>query len=198
MRALDIRLFRDVNHFAIRSPALHEIGRLCASWLVLGVLLVCIGTAWLRGRQRPDAPTAVASSLWALVAPLLAVLADRPLSEAIGRLRPYQALSSVEVLLGRPHSPGLPNLALAAAGAVAGALWASDRRVAAAAGLAALVLAGGQVYVGLAYPGDVAAGLALGLVGAAGLRPVGLRVLSWLTVKIERSPLHLVVAAHRA
>lgn len=198
MRSLDVRLFRDVNHWAARTPALHGTGVAAATWAPFVVAILAVGAAWLRGRRRPDAPQAVAGCLWAVLAALVAAAVDRPLAGVLGRARPYQALAGVEVLVGRTHSPGFPSLPAAVAAAVAVALWSVDRAWAAAASAAALVLAAARVYAGAAYPTDALAGLGLGTVLALALRPPAMLVLGWLTAKIERSPLHLVVAAHRA
>lgn len=198
MRALDARLYLDVNRWAVRTGDLHGLGRACASWVPLALAAACLVAAWLRARRREDAPMAVASSLWALAAALVAAAVDRAVAGAIGRARPYESLRAVEVLVERVRSPDLPNVATAVVAAAAASLWLSDRPSALVASLAAVLTGAAQVYVGAAYPGDAAAGLALGAVLAVALRPVGILVLRWLTVKIERSPLHLIVAAHRA
>lgn len=197
MRSLDVRLFRDVNGWAAHSSVLHGVGRAAAGWLALATLAACLLTAWSRGRRRPDAPVAVASVLWALVAGAVALTVAQAAAAAIDRSLPYHALDHVELLVSRGTGGGLPSAAAAGAGALAAALWLSDRAVAAVAGGTALIAGLAQVYVGARFPGDVAAGLVLGAVLAVAARPLGLRVLSWLTVKVERSPLHLVVAAHR-
>ena len=197
MAGLDSRLYRDVNHLARHSPALHGITEAWYVWLGVALLGVCVAGAWWRARFRPDAPTAVAASLWAAAAAAVAVAVAQPIVHAVGRARPYTALPGVEVLVGRSHSFSLPSVHAAVAGAVIGALWWSDRPAAAAATVTGGVLGWACVYVGVSYPGDVVAGLAGGAVLAAALRPVGMLVLTWLATKVERSPLHLIIAVHR-
>jgi membrane-associated phospholipid phosphatase len=80
---------------------------------------------------------------------------------------------------------------------VAAGLWVTDRALAPVALAGALVLSFSLVYVGVQYPSDQLVGLLIGAVVALGLRPAGTAVLRWLAVRVERSPLHLLVAAHR-
>lgn len=197
MRGIDVHLYRDVNRLAVHSGALHGLARAAAGWLVVLVLALCLLAAWQLARRRPDAPVAVASALWALAAALVSDAVARAVAAAVGRARPYDLVPHAEVLVSRTHLAGFPAAGAAAAAAVAGALWRSEAGPAAAATVAALCLGFAQVYAGALYPGDVLTGYALGVLVALALRPLGLRVLSWLTVKVERSPLHLIVAAHR-
>jgi undecaprenyl-diphosphatase len=193
----DVHLYRDVNRLALDSSVLHGLAQAASGWLAVLLLALCVLAAWYRGRQRADAPVAVASALWAPASAVVADAVARALAAGIDRARPYHLLAHAEVLVARTHTPGFPAAGAAAAAAVAAALWRSDAGPAVAATAAALILGFAQVYAGALYPGDVIAGYALGVVIALALRPLGLPVLSWLTVKIERSPLHLAVAAHR-
>lgn len=197
MGAADSTLFRDVNRVAVHTGWLHGFMAAWAVWLGLSVLGLCVAVAWWRGRNLAAAPRVVSSAAWAAGAGAVAMTVSQAISDAIGRTRPFHALHGVVVLVGRPGSFSLPGWQAALAGAVVAALWLTDRRVAVVALAAALVLAFSQVYVGVEYPADQAAGLLIGAVLALGLRPAGTAVLRWLAVKVERSPLHLLVAAHR-
>ena len=197
MRGLDVRLYRDVNRWVVQTSYLHGLSRAAAGWLAFALLAACLALAWYRGRRRSDAPVAVASVLWAVAAAAVAMGVARAVAAAVGRVHPYQVVAHAEVLVARVHGSGFPAAAAAGAGAVATALWFSDPAVGGVASVIAVVLAAAGVYVGALFPGDVASGLVLGAVVAVALRPLGLRLLSWVTVKVERSPLHLVVAAHR-
>lgn len=197
MQGLDVHLYRDVNRLAVHTGALHGVARAAAGWLAVLALALCLLAAWRRARQRPDAPVAVASALWALASALVADAVARAVAAGIGRARPYDVVHSAEVLVSHTHLSAFPGAGSAAAAAVAAALWRSEKVPAAAATATSLILGFAQVYVGALFPGDVLAGYGLGVLIALALRPLGVRVLSWLTVKVERSPLHLVVAAHR-
>lgn len=197
MGAADRSLFRDVNRLAAHTGWLHGFMAACAGWLALTVLAGCVALAWWRGRARASAPTAVSSAAWAAVAGVVAYVVSQPVSDAIGRSRPWHAFPGALVLVGRPGSASLPGFLAALAGAVVAGLWLSDRRVGGAALVAAVVLAFAQVYVGVHYPADEVSGLLIGAVLAIGLRPAGMSLLRWVAIKVERSPLHLLVAAHR-
>ena len=197
MQGFDVHLYRDVNRLAVHTGALHGVVRAAAGWLAVLALALCLLAAWRRARRRPDAPVAVASALWALAAALISDAVARALAAGIDRARPYALVPHAEVLVARTHLAAFPGAGAAAAAAVTAALWRSERVPASVATAAALILGLAQVYVGALFPGDVVTGYALGVAVALALRPLGMRVLCWLTVKVERSPLHLVVAAHR-
>lgn len=201
MSALDARLYEDVNGLARHSSALHGLGSAWFAWLGFVVLAASAGWGWWKARFRPDAPDAVAASVWALTSAGVGVLVAQPMVSALGRVPPYRS-HPAEVLGGvPPGSPSFPSLHAVVAGAVVAGLWWAGtwaRGPAVGATVTGLVLAFACVYTGRSYPGDVLAGLALGGLVAALGRPLGLRVLSWVALKVERSPLHLVVAAHRA
>ena len=197
MGAADSTLVRDVNRVAVHTGWLHGLMTAWAGWLGLTVLGLCVAAAWWRGRNLAAAPRAVSSAAWAAGAGAVAMTVSQAVSDAIGRPRPFQALHGVLVLVGRPGSFSLPSWQAGLAGAVVAALWLTDRRTAGLALVGAVVLSFSQVYVGVQYPADEVVGLLIGAVLAVGLRPAGTAVLRWVAVKVERSPLHLLVAAHR-
>ena len=197
MGAADSTLFRDVNRVAVHTGWLHGFMAVWADWLGLSVLGLCVAVAWWRGRNAATAPRAVSSAAWAAAAGAVAMTVSGPVSDAIGRARPFQAMHGVLVLVNRPDSFSLPSYRAALAGAVVVALWFTDHPAALVAGATAVVLAFSEVYVGVQYPADEVVGLLVGGVLAVGLRPAGTAVLRWVAVKVERSPLHLLVAAHR-
>lgn len=171
MGAADSTLFRDVNRVAVHTGWLHGFMAAWAVWLGFTVLGLCVAAAWWRGRNLAAAPRAVSSAAWAAGAGAVAMT-------VIGAL-------------------SLPGWQAALAGAVVAGLWLTDRAVARVALAGALVMSFSLVYVGRQYPSDQVVGLLIGAVLALGLRPAGTAVLRWLAVKVERSPLHLLVAAHR-
>ena len=197
MSSLDARLYRDVNHLARHSPALHGITEAWYGWVGVALLFGCVLAAWWRARFRSDAPTAVASSLWSVGAAAVGLAVAQPIVHAIGRPRPFTAWPEAEMLVARSHSFSMPSVHAVVAGAVIGALWRSDLPAAGAATLVGLVLGWACVYVGASYPGDVVVGLVGGAALAVALRPLGMTLLTWMATKVERSPLHLVIAAHR-
>ncbi|HET6811523.1 MAG TPA: hypothetical protein VFH50_10990 [Acidimicrobiales bacterium] len=171
MGAADSTLFRDVNRVALHTGWLHGFMTAWAVGLGFAVLGLCVAAAWWRGRNLAAAPRAVSSAAWAAGAGAVAMTVSGALS--------------------------LPGWQAALAGAVVAGLWLTDRVLARVALGAALVLAFSLVYTGAQYPSDQVVGLLIGAGLALGLRPAGTAVLRWLAIKVERSPLHLLVAAHR-
>lgn len=186
MTSFDKRLYLDVNRFAERTAWAHGVVRLWESWLgllVLGLLLLVALWRARGGIYGGGEPDRVADVLWAAIAGGLAALVALPVAHAVGRVRPYAALHRhVEVLVGRTGGFGFPSGRAALAGAVLlGVLLARDRIVGPIAALAGLLLAASEVYVGVAYPGDVLGGLVLGILVVLLVRPPALGLLRTFT-----------------
>ncbi len=180
---MDSDLFRAVNDLAKDTPWLHGIARFYASTAgpALLALLVLAAVAWSRRRET----SVLAASVWAGLAPLVAVALNQPLVHAFNRARPFTALDHVLVLSHRSADGGMPSDHGTLAGAVLGALFLVDRRFGWAATVVGVTLAASRVYVGAHYPADVLAGLALGALVA---------VLGWLLI---RTPMTAAVSRLR-
>jgi membrane-associated phospholipid phosphatase len=184
--SFDTRLYLDVNNFAERTAWVHGVMRAYYSWAGL-LLLALVGLVALwraRGGLYGGGVTdRVADVLWAGLASALAALIAQPLAHIVGRERPYRAITQrVEVLVARSGGFGLPSGRAALAGALLlGVLLARDRLMSAIAILAGLLFALAGVYVGVSYPGDVLAGLLLGVLVVAGLRPPALGLIRTFT-----------------
>ncbi len=125
-------------------------------WIVLCLLLLCF-------------PKTRRAGFWGLIAMLLGLLCTNVvLKHLVGRPRPYTAVEGLVPLLlsGDPNSfpSGHTCAAFAAAGVWARAL---PRRWMGVTGLVLAALMGfSRLYVGVHYPTDVLAGLAVGLLCA--------------------------------
>jgi membrane-associated phospholipid phosphatase len=167
---LDSSLYRSINRFQINTPWLHGVFAAVAGYGIVffGVVLLA---AWWIGRQTDDRH-AVALTIWSGAAALIAVEIGQLIGGAVNRARPYAAMPASHALTARTTDFSFPSDHSTAAGAIAvGLLLAARpgraRLIAWITVAAALTLAFSRVYVGVHYPGDVLAGLALGAVVTA-------------------------------
>lgn len=177
-RQIDSGLVERVNRFARATPWLHGPAQAYAAYgVVLFAALLLAG--WWVSRPRSDAT--LAASVWAGAAGLLAVAVNQLLVSFFAEARPYAANPSLLVLADRTSDPSFPSDHAMLVGAVAAGLWFVDRRIAAIATAAALLMAAARVYTAAHYPHDVVWGL---LIGAT------IAVLGWMAL---RRPLTAVV-----
>lgn len=179
---LNARLFLDVNEFSRDTGWLHSVATayITVALVALAALVlfgVALARSWSDGR--------LAAAVWAGLAGPVAVALNQPLVHAFHERRPFVSLSHVLVLTHRSADGGLPSDHATLAGAVLAALYLVDRRLAVVATVVGVLLAADRVYVGVHYPGDVMAGLAVGAVVA---------LVGWLVV---RRPLTALVARLR-
>lgn len=165
---MDTTLYQDINHFATHTDWLHGFMKLYASDGV-GIFALLVLVGWWLARYRPNAPRAVAASVWAAIGTLVAVGLNQPLVNAVQRARPYSVLPHAEVLISRSHDYSFPSDHAVTAGAAVAGLWIiaqygpkASRWLAVVGTILALLLAFSRVYVGAHYPGDVTAGLLYG------------------------------------
>jgi undecaprenyl-diphosphatase len=188
--------FRVVNDFARQTGWLHGFFTFFATYGIgLFVVLLLAGWWWSR---RGGSSISLARLLWAPIAALLAVAINQPIVAAVHEKRPFVALPHVLTLVHHAANAGFPSDHATACGALGAGLLVASRRVGWPAVLVALLVAFSRVYVGVHYPGDVLAGLALG----AAVALIGLRPATWLlqrfTDVIGRSRLAPLVRAEPA
>lgn len=171
------QLFQLVNDFSRATPWLHG---LAAAFAVYGVVL--FGALLLAGvwSSRHAPSRTLAAAVWAGAGVLVAVAANQPLSTFVAERRPYAGHPAVLVLIDRTTDWSFPSDHSVMAGAAAAGLLALTRlhprlrHIATVAIAAAVLMAATRVYVGVHYPLDVAAGLAVGAAVSA---------LGWLVVR---------------
>jgi membrane-associated phospholipid phosphatase len=165
--------FLELNRFARKTPALHgfmsyyaerALSPLGAGLLAVAAFVLC-GLVFARHKA-----TGVAGATWAVLGGGITFGLCRLLVPLLGQPHPYQSLAHLELLVPRAAGYSLPDTRTAVAAAVAVGLVLGRRHwVGVGALLATLLLAFARVYVGAAFPADVAAGLGLGAaVGLAG------------------------------
>ena len=168
---MDNSLFRWINRLANRTGWAHGFFTAYAKYRIV-LFAVLLVAAYLDGRQHDDL-RAVAGSVWAAGAALVALGIGQLIGGAIDRARPYEAMTGVHLLVDKTTDFSFPSDHATAAGAVAVGLLITTRRWGIVATVLAIVMAFTRVYVGAHYPGDVIAGLALGgAIAAAGIVPV--------------------------
>lgn len=191
----DLHDFRTVNDFAQETSWLHGVMVFIAKDGIVFFALALLVGWWLARRSR--SPRGVALAVWGALAALVAVAVAQPISHTVDERRPFQVAALHPLtLIHHSSDPGFPSDHATAAGAVAAALFFVSWRLGLITALAAVLLAFSRVYVGVHFPQDVAAGLALGaavaVAGALALGPLLTRMAQLLT----RTPLRpLVVAA---
>ncbi|TRW88312.1 phosphatase PAP2 family protein [Mycolicibacterium sp. 018/SC-01/001] len=195
MNTLDHSLFLHINDFARSTGWLHPV---VVGWATYGIAIfaVLMLLGWWRARRRDD-PTAMAAALWAPLATVIAVTLNQPVAALVAEPRPYTSLPGILVLAHQSTDPSFPSDHAVAAGAAAVSLFVVDLAIGSIAAVAAVLMAFARVYIAAHYPGDVVAGLALGiavaLVGWALVR----RPLVTLVERLRQSRLHTLTSAHR-
>ena len=191
MMSGDSHDFRVVNDFARDTAWLHGFMEFVAKdgIFLLGLALLA---GWWLGR-RADSPRRVAFAVWSALAALIAVALVQPISSAADEQRPFVALPHVLQLISHANDAGFPSDHATAAGAIAAGLFFVSWRLGAVTTLWALIVAFSRVYVGVHFPQDVAAGLALGavvaVIGAFLIVPIMTRIADWLT----KTPLRVLI-----
>lgn len=187
--------FRDVNDFAKDTSWLHGVMSNYATYgVVLFGLLLVVGFLWARSRSDLSG---VAAALWAAVGMGIAVALNQLIVHAADEPRPFASMSNVLLLVHHANDPGFTSDHSVMAGAVAAGLFFVRKVLGWITAAAAVLIAFARVYVGVHFPQDVLAGLALGVVvvvaGWLLVRPVLMRLLQGL----ERSPLRWAVSGHQ-
>ena len=199
---MDKNWYLDVNRLARLTSWAHgfmtayverALAPVGAGLLVLAALVLA---AWLSARRAPEHMAAV---VWCAVGAMVALGLAQVLVQLLARLRPYEVLRHVEVLIprGPAHSYALPNSHAAIAGAVVcGLVLARRWRLTIVALVATLLLLFASVYVGANYPSDVVAGAGLGAVVEIALWPLGSWVLGPVVASLAGGPFEWVVASN--
>ncbi len=134
----------------------------------------------------------------ALAAAGLGLLINQAIGQLWFRDRPYTAHPHATLLLAHPsHDPSFPSDHATAAFAIAFAVCFFSRRVGALFLLAAVLVGVSRILMGLHYPGDVAAGAAIGLFSAVVVAKLGRRYIELIVRQLSRLSDPLVATATR-
>ncbi len=186
---MDTSLYRSINAFAVHTAWAHSFMKFAAVYGV-GIFALLVLTGWWYARFSTDAIHSVAAIGWAAIATVLAVGVNQPIVNAVARPRPFLKVPGAEVLVARSSDYSFPSDHAVAAGAATMGLWIAAaygpralRWLAGISTVLALFIAFARVYVGVHYPGDVAAGLVVG----AAVTTIGWLLLRRVGVAIARA-----------
>jgi undecaprenyl-diphosphatase len=196
---MDAALYRSLNRLAARTTWAHSFFTAMAKYgIVLFAAALVVG--WFLAR-RADSSDGVIVVIWTGCAALIALGIGQIVGNAVDRARPYTAMPASHVLIARSSDFSFPSDHATAAGAVGvGLVLAGMRYGSSVLGLAtsclAVLLALSRVYVGVHYPGDVLAGLALGATVAAAGVPIGLLLLRPVVRWLDHTPARTLITRH--
>jgi membrane-associated phospholipid phosphatase len=175
--------FNVVRHFANSTSWLHGFMEFMAKYGIV-FLAVALLVGWWIGR-RDNSPRQVAIAVWSALAALVALALVQPISNAAAEQRPFVNHPEVHRLIAHSADFGFPSDHATGAGAIAAGLLFLSWRLGLVTTLVAALIAFSRVYVGVHFPQDVLAGLALGAVvailGVFVLVPLLTRILERLT-----------------
>ncbi|MFF5565481.1 phosphatase PAP2 family protein [Streptomyces sp. NPDC012623] len=199
-RWFDDGLYTSVTELAHRSPG--PLNTAVSVWSAYGLALFGLLLAAVWWRARPPASGSrdaegPARALLALTAPVVVLAAfavNSALKSLLREQRPCRTLHLVTVeACPAPGDWSLPSNHAVIAASAATVLFFTDRRLAALAVPAALLMAASRVWVGAHYPHDVVVGL---LVGALVSWPlmIAARRTAPLAGRLRETPLRPLVA----
>ncbi|WP_369272665.1 phosphatase PAP2 family protein [Streptomyces sp. R11] len=169
----DAELYRDITDFAHDTPT--WVQHTAEIWTEAGLLLfgALFVTGWWRARR--DTTRAFAIAVLAPLATAVAYVCSELLKSAVMQERPCRAVPDATTSLAACPPPGdwsFPSNHATIAGAAAVTVALTGQALLWLTAPLALLMAFSRVFVGVHYPHDVAAGLALGaVVAVAAVRP---------------------------
>jgi len=185
MAALDWSLFHFLNGLLRGDdPAQDVVEQFTSASLPAFAVATCLLWFFARPGGSLRLKLATASALTAAGLGLL-------INQAVGHLwlrdRPYAAHPHATLLLAQPsRDPSFPSDHATAAFAIAFALCFFSRRIGALFVLAAVLIGLSRILMGLHYPGDVAAGAAIGLFSAVVTARLGRRYVELAARQLSR------------
>jgi undecaprenyl-diphosphatase len=151
---------------------------------MLPIFVVATLALWLFDRPGAGRRWKLASAS-ALASAAVALIVNRIIAAIWDRPRPFES-HHVTYVYGRSHDPSFPSDHASATFAIAFAVLMFDRLVGSLFLAAAVLVAAGRVLIGVHYPGDVLAGLLVGLAAAIVVVRLARPLLAFLVRIVER------------
>jgi membrane-associated phospholipid phosphatase len=184
--------FRPIHDFANSTSWLHGFMSFMAKDGIALFAITLLAGWWIGRSER--SPRKVAIAVWAAIGAVVALVLVQPIASAADEARPFVVLRFTP-LIAHARDAGFPSDHATGAGAIAAGLLFLSWRLGLVTALLALLIAFSRVYVGVHFPQDVLAGLALGAVvavlGVFVVVPLLAKLVEWLA----RTPLRPLVAA---
>ena len=176
--AMDWTLFHYLNQLLVGHPLLADELEDFSLWSVPVLAVATLGL-WLLGRPGAAPSRWKMATASALASAGVALLINQIIGKIWFRERPTTAHpTQAHLFFAAPSSdPSFPSDHAAAAFAIAFAIFFLSRRAGIGFLLAAAAISLDRVLIGLHYPGDIAAGLLVGLAAAGLINAVGQRPL---------------------
>jgi undecaprenyl-diphosphatase len=193
---LDYRVYHAVDEFARRHTWLAHAANDFEKWGIV-VYAAAVVLLWFAARPGASGRRWKAAALAATISAFVALLVNRVISSAWDRPRPYETHPHA-YHLSNSHDPSFPSDHASAAFAIAFAILFFDAAVGAIFLAFATLIATGRVLIGAHYPGDVLAGLGVGLAVAAVIAVAARPLLLRLVTLLERVSDPLTGALRRA
>jgi membrane-associated phospholipid phosphatase len=181
---MDWRLYHAVNDWTARH---HGVAHVFDLLTTLAVVLLVLGAIVLWFLARPGT-----ASRWkfagasGLAAGALGYVLNQLIHAVHDRARPYEAHAGVSHPYASGADASFPSDHASAAFGIAWAVFLVDRAIGALFLAAAVVVGAGRVVTGAHYPGDVLAGVLVGLAAAILIVRFGRRPLEWLVAQVSR------------
>ena len=184
---MDWTLFHYLNQLLVGHPLLADELEDFSLWSVPVVAVATLGL-WLLGRPGPAPSRWKMATASALASAGVALLINQIIGSIWFRERPTTAHPTQAILFfaAPSHDPSFPSDHAAAAFAIAFAIFFLSRRAGIGFLLAAAAISLDRVLIGLHYPGDVVAGLIVGLAAAGLVTAVGQRPLRATVAFVSR------------
>jgi undecaprenyl-diphosphatase len=192
---MDYRLYRWINGIDRHHTWLPHAFNVVES---VGVVVIAVAAFGLWLLARPGGSTRwklVSAS--ALASAGLGLLVNRLIAHAWDRPRPYQTHHGVYTL-SHSHDPSFPSDHSSAAFGIAFAVLLFDGLAGALFLALAVLIAVGRVVIGAHYPGDVLAGLGVGLASALFVVFVARPLIAFLVRLVQRVTDPVTAIAWRA